>query len=220
MIKELLIQKEGILFDMDGTLLDSEYLHAQSLNLSLENCDLKLSTDEFMHKFHGMADEDVFKSLFQIQSQEECNNYIEKKNQKLLELIEKLTQAEIQDLMTEGLMPLLKKLKSLNKKLAIVSASEPPIVDAFVRKCGMDIYFDVINSNTETFLGKPSASPYLNTMRALSLKTENTLIFEDSPTGLIASSLSGATVIKVTGHQFASHSEYIEYSTPNFIGLL
>ena len=59
-------------------------------------------------------------------------------------------------------------------------------------------YFSFVITVTESAEPKPSPSPYLQAMDSLSLSLDETLIIEDSKTGLLSAVRSGARVLGIT----------------------
>ena len=88
------------------------------------------------------------------------------------------------------------KLKNL--KCGIVSASESEVVQSTLKKANILHFFDSITSRLTIGPNKPHPYPYQVAMKKLKVSPSETLIFEDSPTGLQAANNSGAKrVIKV-----------------------
>ncbi len=187
--------KSAILFDMDGTLFNTEPLHAQALRKVLLEEDMDLSTEELEHRFIGVADDQVFREL--LGSDCDTATMIIKKNKELKDSIASLSKSELLALQVPGMIELLTQLKEAGLKLALISASENEIVDLMVEHSGIGIYLDTIVGRSDTERSKPFPDPYLFAMKKLAVDASNSLIFEDSPTGLQAAMDSGAEVIKV-----------------------
>lgn len=81
-------------------------------------------------------------------------------------------------------------------KQGLVSASPRPIVDGVLQ--GMtEKYFDVTVAAGDIERTKPHPDPYLHAAKLLDVDITQTLIFEDSPTGIAAAEASGAFVVAV-----------------------
>lgn len=95
-----------------------------------------------------------------------------------------------------GALDLSKAIQNLGVKQGLVSASQRPIVDAVLR--GMpEKYFDVTVAAGDIERTKPFPDPYLHAAKLLGVDIEQSLIFEDSPTGITAAVASGAFVVAV-----------------------
>ena len=68
-----------------------------------------------------------------------------------------------------------------------------------IQSCtSIDRYFSFSITVTEAIEPKPSPSPYLQAMESLSLSSKDTIIIEDSKTGLMSAIQSDATVLGIT----------------------
>lgn len=190
-----LLNKELILFDMDGTLLNSEGLHFKALIEVLE-LDERFDWTPYI----GMADEVVIKRLKPELNDQDIHSLCREKNQRLIKQLASLPKAELEQRLTLGVRDLLLYLKSRSRLVALVSASEEEVVHEIVEQLGMRSLFVNLYAHNATDLTKPSPSPYLKAMRDHLVAGHDTLIFEDSLTGLEAALSSGAHVIRVTAH--------------------
>ena len=90
-----------------------------------------------------------------------------------------------------GALEFSRKLKEAGIPQALVSASPREIVDAAL--IGMkEKYFSFSVASGDIERTKPFPDPYLHAAKLLGVAIENSLIFEDSPTGLTAARASGA----------------------------
>ena len=71
-----------------------------------------------------------------------------------------------------------------------------------VNYLGIAKHFDLIYAGVDVKKGKPSPEIYLKAMDALGVTLDETLIFEDSDTGIEAAIASGARYIRVTPEWF------------------
>lgn len=194
---------EALIFDMDGTLLNSEVLHAKALHLLLEeSAHVDVDFYELLEKFKGVSEPDVLKMLIEMKIVEEGTDidaFIEQKNQ----FFEKFLEAK--DIKSQMIDPkmvdLLKAAKSKKLKLAIVTASERTTTDLFINKLGIRDYFDIIITRDDTEKTKPDPMPYLYSFKELSIDPQKSIIFEDSETGYAAAVASGANVNKVSWYE-------------------
>ena len=95
-----------------------------------------------------------------------------------------------------GALEFSRKLKKAGIPQALVSASPREIVDAAL--IGMnEKYFSFSVASGDIERTKPFPDPYLHAAKLLGVAIENSLIFEDSPTGLTAARASGAFVVGI-----------------------
>ena len=95
-----------------------------------------------------------------------------------------------------GALEISKAIHLSGTKQGLVSASPRPIVDGVLR--GMvEKYFDVTVGAGDIERTKPFPDPYLHAAKLLGVDIAQSLIFEDSPTGITAAVASGAFVVAV-----------------------
>lgn len=216
----------ALVFDMDGTLINSEPLHMEAIEqvLKSQGESTDFLTQEFIHNSVGKADKALIKEIFPSWPKEKIDLFIEEKNKVLLEMLESKTQEDLEPLITPGIKEFLKTKKETGfTHLFLMTASEAPVVGPLLKKAGLFEYFNEVFSRECTARTKPSSSPYLFLMRRYALRTRETLIFEDSPTGIQAAVESGASVIRVNAHlpqdnQDVKNFEHLQ-SCDNFLWL-
>lgn len=215
-LKTLLIEFDTVIFDMDGTIVNTEPLHAKAAVVVLKNLGIDIDLESCLDQFYGMTDTSVLKMTCPHLSDIEIDQAITQKNIHLIKLFADLSDEEKMPYITPGLFDFLKYLKTENKKLAVISASEDEVVTETLKCFGIDSYIDLQMGRRQTHLTKPHPEPYLEGMKRLKTHHSKTLIFEDSPTGLQAAVASGARVIRITGF---AHSDIVLHSheRKNFI---
>lgn len=208
-LKTLLKTMEAVIFDMDGTIVNTEPLHAKAAVIVLKDRGFDIDLESCLDQFYGMTDTAVLKMTCPTLSDKEIDDAIAEKNTHLLKLFEQLSATEKRQYTTPGLFDFLNYLKKENKQLAVVSASEDLIVSETLKCFEIHSYIDLQMGRHQTNLTKPHPEPYLEGMRRLNAHPGKTLIFEDSPTGLQSAIASGANVIRITGF---AHSDAILHS--------
>lgn len=203
-LKTLLMPLDAVIFDMDGTIVNSEPLHARAAVIVLKSLGINIDLESCLHRFYGMTDTAVLKITCPTLNDTEIEKAIAQKNIHLIQLFNKLTSNEKEQFITPGLFDLLKFLKKEKKQMAVVSASEDIIVNETLKCFNIHPYIDLQMGRGQTKLTKPHPEPYLEGMKRLNAHPLKTLIFEDSPTGLESAVASGAMVIRITSF---SHSE-------------
>ena len=174
---------KGILFDMDGLVLDTQKLynrfwpaaanalgypmsHEQALELRSLN---RVASAKKMQEFYG---EDFTEKEW------------ERIRQKRIELME----AYIEEHGIEpkpGIQELFSFIKAHSIKTAIVTASPKERALRYLKKVGIDHLFDHILSAQMVENGKPAPDVYLYGAKILGLQPEECMVLEDSPAGII-----------------------------------
>ena len=181
---------QAVLFDMDGLFINSEP-------------DWHAAESEMMRS-HGYewTPEDQLKCLGGPLKRVTEYMSLCLKGAKTPEQLGELIVAEMQMRMSgkvslmPGALEFSHKLSSAGVPQALVSASPRPIVDAVL--VGMsEKYFAHSVAAGDIERTKPFPDPYLHAAKLLDVDIEQSLIFEDSPTGLTAARASGAFVVGI-----------------------
>jgi HAD superfamily hydrolase (TIGR01509 family) len=183
-----------IIFDLDGVLLEAKQIHYDTLNQALlNNINYEISWEEHLRIFDGLKTFDKLRLLslqgFDIDENTK-NKIFTQKQEYTLQTLSKLDE-------NLKLKNLLLKLKSNNFLIACCSNSIKQTIQLSLEKLGIYEYFDFIISNEDVKFAKPHPEMYWKTMSYFGVFPEETLIVEDSPTGLKAAYNSGAKVLRV-----------------------
>jgi HAD superfamily hydrolase (TIGR01509 family) len=194
----------GLLFDVDGTIAESEEIHRKAFNESF---------NEFGLKWHW--DRAIYKELLNIEGgRERIQYYIERTDPDQLNrpdlssFISSIHDAKSQvysALMIKegvpirpGALRLIKEAKDEGLKLAIVTASTEESLRAlfqYLPEKNLLNYFDVIADGDKVPIKKPAPDIYTWTLQELGLSAGSCFALEDSPTGLQSSLSAGIPTI-------------------------
>ncbi|MFT6632166.1 MAG: beta-phosphoglucomutase-like phosphatase (HAD superfamily) [Bacteriovoracaceae bacterium] len=184
---------KAVLWDMDGTIMETEYLHALSTQTIINNhhSDLNLSYLEVEAVCIGESDKtifDTFKSRDLLVNYS-LENFIVEKNSIISKELISLSPSSIFNPKIENLM---KEFGSKGIKQAVVTSSEKEITHTLLKYLNLFEIFELILTREDTSENKPSPVPYLRAMELLGVNSNEVIIFEDSPTGLSAAKESNA----------------------------
>ena len=183
-----------IIFDLDGVLVDAKKIHFDSLNESLSYIDKKyvITWNEHLSTYDGLK------------TNQKLNLLTEKKglpvdlHKIIWDKKQELTLKMLKDLPANSqLINTIKKLSDLGYLIACASNSIRKSVITMLSKTGIIEYFDLIVSNEDVSMSKPHPEIYWECMSKLKVLPKETLIVEDSPTGLMSAYASGANVMRV-----------------------
>ena len=146
----------GVLFDCDGTIINSEPLHAENLEKVLKSYGLNISADEICQRFRGYHDEQVYDELFNENSSISKKEFLESKTNSLLKQLNLISIDEIKKLLTPGFMEAFEYLKKNKYLVAVVSASEEVFLECLLNKLGIRSQLDLLVHGSSTLLPKPS----------------------------------------------------------------
>lgn len=181
---------QGILFDLDGTVLDSEGLFDKAQAQYLKENDISVSKNDLCD-FKGLSYKDFypfFIKKFQLSENKDSIRH------KIRAYLHKIMEKELRYIC--GFETFFKSY-ILNKgfKVGLVTNTTRATYNKIQSILNIDDYFQFVITATESQKPKPSALPYLEAMESLCLDPKETLIIEDSKTGLISAVNSGAHVV-------------------------
>jgi|TARA_R100000479_G_C6393720_1_gene206245 HAD superfamily hydrolase (TIGR01509 family) len=185
---------ELIIFDLDGVLVRAKEMHFNALNEALESVDPKfsISYSEHLNIYDGLKTKDKLNILTEkkgLPKSEHENVWLEK---------QKITAQKINEIGKDSnLVKLFEFLSNHNLKIACCSNSIRSSLEGVLQKLGLIDFFDYILSNEDVSKSKPHPEMYWQTMIEFGKLSEQTLIVEDSPHGLLAAQRSGANILRV-----------------------
>lgn len=179
---------KGILFDFDGTLVNSEIFHFRVLRdlfkqdfgveIDLDYYNLKLAGIPLSHSSPGFIAEHnlSIKPEYIVQAFDEHTGL-------------KLQQEEV-PLMPHALQAI-EFFQDRGCKLGIVTGSGRRDVTLTLGRLGLMEKFTTLITNDEVQNVKPHPEPYLKGVEALGLAKEHIVSFEDSPNGMTSATAAG-----------------------------
>ncbi|KTD56755.1 HAD-superfamily hydrolase [Legionella santicrucis] len=193
---------EAIIFDFDGVILDSEPIHYQACCYALNNVGLELSYEQYVERYLGLADKEMFPKLLKDNShpfsEALVDTLIEQKIARYTLLIHESKELPI----TLGLRQYLIGIQD-KQKIAICSAATQQEINTVLAKIKLPCDFNTIVTTEDVIRTKPSPEGYLLAAKKLGISPEKCLVFEDSPHGIEAAKSAGMFVIALltTHHQ-------------------
>lgn len=184
---------QGILWDMDGTLLDSEKIW----DVAVAELSMDLGrelTAEVRSSTLGNSMQGALRKIYAHTGTEETAATLRKGRDWLTERVAELFSEGIP--WRPGAKDALQLARDMGLKTALVTNTERGLVENALETIGRE-YFDVTVSGDEVDEGKPHPAPYLRGASLLGLNTGDCLAVEDSPTGSLSAHRAGCSVLLV-----------------------
>jgi beta-phosphoglucomutase len=183
----------GVVFDMDGVLIEAKDWHYAALNRALRLFGHEISRHEHLTTFDGLPTKKKLEMLSVDRGlPQELHNFInEMKQIYTMELVHQLCRPRFTHEYA------LSRLKQAGMKLAVASNSVRNTVEVMMQKASLAGYLDAMLSNEDVSRAKPDPEIYLKSMTLLGLAPHETLIVEDNENGIRAARASGAHVLVV-----------------------
>lgn len=187
----MLKEKEAVLFDLDGTLVDSMWVWPQIDIDYLGSYGLAVP-DDLQNAVEGMGFTEVaeyFKKRFQIPDP--------------IEQIKKTWQNMAMDKycreipLKPGVIEILPYLKEQGIKMAVASSNALELIEACLQSHGIRNYFQEVITACEVKKGKPAPDVYLEAAKRLGTEPARCLVFEDIVPGIQAGKAAGMQVCAV-----------------------
>lgn len=171
---------KGILFDLDGTIIDSEPSRLKSSNMVLKDFNIQISQKEWNEKYKRKSSIDIFLDIKKQNNLDFNANDLYKKSHSIREKIEKKEDIKLID----GFMNFYEFLKQNKIKMIICSGGKREHIKLLLNKMNLkDISYIGREDYKRT---KPNPDCWIKGLQLLNLKNNEVLLFDDSYNGILA----------------------------------
>ncbi|MDU8913116.1 HAD-IA family hydrolase [Aestuariicoccus sp. MJ-SS9] len=177
----------ALLFDLDGTLLESDGIHEAVFRELLAKRGIDMDEGFYARHIHGRLNVDFFAEF--LPSEPDPQALSEHKEALFRDRLPRDYPA------MPGAQALLDRAQAQGWRVAAVTNAMRANAEAMLAAIGLRERFDTIVIGEECDRAKPHPDPYLAAMAALGAAPGQTLAFEDSPSGLASARAAGARVV-------------------------
>ncbi|OMO93078.1 HAD-superfamily hydrolase, subfamily IA, variant 3 [Corchorus olitorius] len=186
---------EAVLFDVDGTLCDSDPLHHQCFLEMLQeigfNNGVPIDEEFFIKNIAGKHNDDIAAALFPDDIPRGLK-FCEDKEA----VFRRLASENLPPI--KGLYKLTKWIEDRGLKRAAVTNAPKPNAELMISKLGLKDFFDVVILGSDCEHAKPYPDPYLKALEVLKVSQDHAFVCEDSVSGIKAGVAAGMPVVGVT----------------------
>lgn len=183
---------QAVIFDMDGTLIDTERVAQQAWDLAQAETQIHLPQG-FYETLIGRSGRDSHRRLLEVIGAEET----------VLLLMQRAAHHYLAVVEHEavplkpGARELLEDVQGRGLLLGLATSSERRHAEAKLGRHGLLPFFRVIRTGTDVTHSKPDPEIYLSAATALGVPPAHCLAIEDSPNGVVAAAAAGMPVALV-----------------------
>ena len=184
---------DGILFDMDGVLINSEPLHEFTLLELSSQFGRRFESEAELQEFKGLPEvsiADLFKRIYPHVTL--SSDEITKLRLDLL-----LGNFHVVEMM-EGALELVKRCKAAGFQLGLTTSAARKFQQLAFERFDLSKYFDAVVTGEDIKRGKPDPEPYLLTAAKLSRSATACMVIEDAVNGVISGKAAGCFVVAIT----------------------
>lgn len=182
----------GVIFDMDGVIVDSNPYHKISLKEFVSRHGYELSDEQLLKRIYGRTNREWITDLFGKLPEDQLTEYAEEKEA----LYRKLFNDDIKPV--KGLIRFLDLLNDRKVLRAIGTSAPRSNVDFTLNKTNTVKYFPTILYDAFVTHSKPHPEIYLKSAEALGLPNSQCIVIEDSLSGVESGQRAGSKVIGIT----------------------
>lgn len=178
----------ALLFDLDGTLIDTDHLHFAVFRDLLAEAGHAIDQRFYLEEIHGQMNAAIFARLMPGTDPEVMSDRKE---------------AAFRDRLAGSVPPmagapdLLAQARARGWGLAVVTNAPRANAAAMLSAIGLADAFDTLVIGEECTAGKPDPAPYATAMARLGVTPADCIAFEDSPSGIRSSRAAGALTIGI-----------------------
>ena len=182
---------EGLIFDCDGTLVDTMPVHFVAWTAALEKHGLELNEKRF-YEFAGMPTQKIIEILSEEQGVEvSAAEIAHEKEQMYLEAIPNVARIHrVVDIAER---------EQGRRKLAVASGGWKRVVRHSLKAVQLEGLFPIIVGADDVTHGKPAPDVFLEAARQMGLKAEECIVYEDGELGFQAAKAAGMECVDVRG---------------------
>jgi HAD superfamily hydrolase (TIGR01509 family) len=187
-----------LLFDIDGTLTDTDHLHLVAMRRIFAPHGLTLDLPTFRSRIIGRANYLIFEEFFPGMASAEQIALAEAKEALFRQIAGEEPMRPL-----PGLVDLLDWADGLDLPMGVVTNAPRPNADAILGGLNLGHRFRTLVIGDELAHGKPHPLPYLNGLKALKGEAGRSVAFEDSVPGVTSAAAAGMAVVGILTSQSA-----------------
>lgn len=187
---------QALIFDMDGTMIDSMPCHAQSWVTFAQRHGIAMDVQDLLAKTTGRTGVECMGLLFgRPMSPDEALPLVHEKEA----IYRKLFASKFSEV--KGFKAFAAKARTLGFKIGVGTAGDQHNIAFALKHLQMEHVPEVIVGGDQGFPGKPDPAIFLEAARAMNTAPSRSIVFEDAPFGIEAARRAGMRAVALcTSH--------------------
>ena len=207
----------ALLFDLDGTLIDSMPLHGSAWERWHAERNLPFDHDAFFAATAGRTNEEILPGLLPQAGAQELQQAAQRKEALYREIAAQSLA------LIDGFAALHRQARAQGLKLAICTAAPLENIAVADARFGLNAMMDTVVSPADGLRGKPHPDIFLEAARRLGVAPAHCVVFEDAPLGVEAARRAGMRAVALTttmsAAEFSAYDNVVA-AIPDFSGFL
>ena len=184
----------ALLFDLDGTLAETDSLHLPTWVDALEPYGVDIDEEFYRERISGRSTGEIVGDLLPDLSEEEGASIGDAKEASFRE-----RAAGLEPL--PGLLDFVQKGKRRGMRIALVTNAPKENVGAILPALKLQDYFQTVVLAAEVGAVKPDPAPYEAALERIGVSADEALAFEDSVSGIASSVAAGIPTVGISSTQ-------------------
>lgn len=188
----------ALLFDLDGTLTDTDHLHLEAFRILLQDFGRAITPEHYKARIMGHPNDQIMREMFPDETPERRIALSDHKEQLFRDQLDTLTP-------TPGVLKVLDWADAHGVPYAVVTNAPRANAEMMLQGLGLGQRMTELVIGDELERAKPDPLPYRTGLQRLGAKPERALAFEDSLPGIRAASGAGIATYGIrTAHPDAA----------------
>jgi len=202
---------KAVIFDLDGTLVDSMWIWEQididflearghslpeDLQKDIEGCSFSETAVYFKERFKLEEDVETIKSIW-------------------IDMTAPYYQGEIK--LKKGVLNFLRDLRSRGIKMAVATSNSRILAESVLSENQILDYFEAIVTSCDVNRGKPEPDVFLEAARQIQVSPEDCLVFEDTHAGVLGGKAAGMRVVAIYDALSAPYQDKIKEDADHYL---
>jgi beta-phosphoglucomutase family hydrolase len=198
----------GLIFDLDGVIIDSMPFHRRAWQRYLEVTGI--GSGDSLDFMHGQRNEEIVRGLL---GPEADLQTVMAHGAAKEQMYRDMLREGLGENLVAGIAEWLEHVSGA--PVALATNAERANVDFVLDGGGLRPYFGAIVDGSQVERPKPAPDVYLRAAELLGIPPRNCIVFEDSPVGVAAAAAAGMRVVGVLTH--AAALDGVRFSIANFL---